>query len=258
MIKQFINEYEIYRDINIQQLIILKCKYQDAISQTFQYSYNVMSGIHRTMLKDYDERERKLSLMLDLDLQQSRFNKNKKICCGNEIQYYLRKELINSFSSTLTNDNRNDLLKRNQKQNQFRLHYQKKLKQILDRFSLVALDCLGISYRSSLSNESLYTQFQKVGYWFRGIWGSKYDNQIKTGFLMMKQKNNKIYLKILQKLREETIFEEITHQSQQEVENLVKRIRQIVYVWGLEIRCCPRTDVKDLFVKAPEDKESLE
>ena len=49
------------------------------------------------------------------------------------------------------------------------------------RFSLVAIDCLAIGYRNSISNDALYISFTKAGYWFTGIWGMEYDSLIKTG-----------------------------------------------------------------------------
>lgn len=49
------------------------------------------------------------------------------------------------------------------------------------RFSLVAIDCIAVGYRNSISNDALYIQFTKTGYWFTGRWGNAYDSLIKTG-----------------------------------------------------------------------------
>ncbi|CAD8085165.1 unnamed protein product [Paramecium sonneborni] len=244
-----------------------------------------ISGIHRTMLEDYDDqneneiqcqiqicnnpdliRIRKYATYCGVRIQRAKIVFLKRNT--NEIQYYLRKVLIKSFSSTLTNEDKNDLLKESEIQNQSYATLPKEVQVDSEfgfRFSLVALDSLGIGYRSSLSNEALYIQFKKVGYWFSGIWGQKYDNLIKTGQFddeIEEQQNiSESFVEAKSSKEptiEEEIFEDIYNQPQQEEEDLDQRIRQIVYVWGLEIRCSPGRDVNDLFVKAPEDKVSLQ
>ncbi|CAD8180234.1 unnamed protein product [Paramecium pentaurelia] len=269
-----ISSSKLFKNINIK------------MQQVKLFDTAVISGIHRTMLEDYDDQnENQVQCQIQI-CNNSDLIKIRKYAtyCGvriqrakivflkrntNEIQYYLRKVLIKSFSSTLTNQDRNELLKETETQN---LSFETQPKDVeVDsefgfRFSLVALDSLGIGYRSSLSNEALYIQFKKVGYWFSGIWGQKYDNLIKTGLFddeIEEQQNiseNFVEAKYSQEptMAEETIFEEINNNQQQDEENIDQRIRQIVYVWGLEIRCCPGTDVNDLFVKAPEDKVSLQ
>lgn len=62
------------------------------------------------------------------------------------------------------------------------------------RFSLVAIDCMGIGYRNSISDHALYLWFSKTGYWFTGRWGELYDSLIKTGLFsseLEEQENQK-------------------------------------------------------------------
>ncbi|CAK73960.1 unnamed protein product (macronuclear) [Paramecium tetraurelia] len=269
-----ISSSQLFKNINIK------------MQQVRLFDTAVIGGIHRTMLEDYDEqnenqiqcqiqicnnpdliRIRKYATYCGVRIQRAKIVFLKRNT--NEIQYYLRKVLITSFSSTLTNEDRNELLKDTETQN---LSFTTQPQEVqVDsefgfRFSLVALDSLGIGYRSSLSNEALYIQFKKVGYWFSGIWGQQYDNLIKTGLFddeIEEQQNiseNFVEAKYFEEpgMAEETVFEEINHEQLQDEENVDQRVRQIVYVWGLEIRCSPGTDVNDLFVKAPEDKVSLE
>ena len=48
---------------------------------------------------------------------------------------------------------------------------------------------MAIAYRNSLANEALYVKFSKIGFWFTGRWGNKYDTLIQTGMFDFELEN---------------------------------------------------------------------